>query len=405
MVTGVQNSIRYFSPVFAASCCLTLAAGLLFSSSGDYSPHVLSQIVVVEILFALSGFVFFFGRIELSVPALLCKFLCLFFVTRATGADVVALVCLFSALSFEAFYVSPLSLASLVFVSSAALFTGTRVPHAAWNDVREPLSDAGYAVLLLVGTAWAIAGAGISAAFRSSRRRAQEIRRLEETVSHLTRTNTAWQTYATYIEENSKEEERRRISRDIHDIVGYSMTNLLMIVQAALYSDNQDKITELLQKAQTHINDSLQEVRLAMRKLRSTTKTALHGSDLIRYLAGNFHTVTGIVVNLDFVSFPGKIRVDIEEILYRLMQESMTNSFRHGKATVISVSFWTSAETLTVKIRDNGNRHPEGTIVEGIGIQGMRERIEGVGGTFAMEAVRDGFTVFAKIPLEGGRYD
>lgn len=405
MVIEKTDAIRYISPVFTASCCLTLAAGLLFSSAGTYTPHVLAQIAAVEILFALSGLAYFRARTDASVSALLCKFVCLFFVTRATGADVLALVCLFSALAFEAFYLAPAWLAGIVFASSAALFAGVRAPHAAWNDVREPLSPAGLAVLLLVGAAWAIAGAGVSAAFRSTRKRAEEIRRLEETVSHLTRTNTAWQTYATYIEENSKEEERHRISREIHDIVGYSMTNLLMIVQAALYSDNQDKITELLQKAQGHINDSLQEVRLAMRKLRSTSKSALHGSDLIRYLAGNFQNVTGIVVNLDFVSFPLKIRVEVEEILYRLMQEAMTNSFRHGKASVIEVSFWTSGDFLTVKIRDNGSRRHEGPIVEGVGIQGMRERIEGAGGTFAMEAVRDGFTVLARIPLEGERND
>lgn len=177
------------------------------------------------------------------------------------------------------------------------------------------------------------------------------------------------------------------------------MTNLLMLVQAAIYSENQDKITELLQKAQAHINDSLNEVRMAMRKLRSTQKKMLHGSDLLQNLAQNFGTVTGIAVDIEFISFPRKIDRPIEEILYRMVQEAMTNSFRHGRATEIKIFLWLRGQTIVTQIRDNGQKKIEGPLCEGIGLQGMRERITQVGGTLSTEFTKDGFTINATIPI------
>ena len=173
-----------------------------------------------------------------------------------------------------------------------------------------------------------------------------------------------------------------------------------MLVQAALYSENQDKITELLLKAQSHINDSLQEVRMAMRKLRSTQKKMLHGSELLQNLAENFGTVTGISVNMEFISFPKKIDQKTEEILYRMVQEAMTNSFRHGRATKIQISFWLRNNTIISQIRDNGQKKNVNQFSEGIGLLGMRERITETGGSLSTEFATDGFTINATIPIE-----
>lgn len=181
------------------------------------------------------------------------------------------------------------------------------------------------------------------------------------------------------------------------------MTNLLMIVRAAFYSDNQDQVTELLQKAETHINESMQEIRGSLRKLRSVRKKALHGLELMGYLTGNFSRVTGIEVILEVIAFPREITEEVEEILYRMLQECMTNSFRHGRAKKIEITFQVHGAVLFVKIRDDGSSqgaaNPEPA--EGIGLAGMRERIEGLDGTLTTVAGIDGFTVFARIPYHG----
>lgn len=388
-------------PLITTSCCLSLAAGFLFVINESTPAHVLPQIYAVIVIFTLVNGFYILENQSFSLFILLIKLFCIYFITHADRSNTIAIMILVSSLSYETFFMLPFWQALLIYAHALFLCIQTTVPHSAWNAPQKQYSVYEILFILLASLAWAITGFVLTNLIKKSKHKTEEIKRLEYAVRNLTRTNIAWQTYATYIEENSKEDERNRISREIHDIVGYSMTNLLMIVQAALYSDNQDKVTELLQKAQNHINDSLQEVRKAMRKLRSTSKTVLHGSDLIRYLVDNFESVTGINVQLDFISFPRSISIKVEEVVYRLLQESMTNAFKHAKASIIYITISASETALLISIRDNGEINFDLPIVEGIGIKGMRERIEELGGHLKIQPARDGFTVNAHIPLEG----
>lgn len=403
MVTETVPSRQFSTPVVLASCFLTGAAGILLYSFPDTEPlreHIRLQLTFVSLLFGLSSLGLLAVSQAFRMPFFLVKIFFLYFIASAAGPVLPAFMCLLTSCIFELFFFNDFRTASILSGILFGVLFFSVSGSTSWNVIQPGITAGETAVLLLVSAAAVLTATVCSRAVRSNRQNEGEIRRLEDAVTNLTKTNTAYQTYATYIEETSKDEERHRISREIHDIVGYSMTNLLMIVQAALYSENQDQVTELLQKAQTHINDSLLEVRMALRKLRSTQKRTLHGSSLIRYLTDNFQKVTGIRVKLDFISFPLKINPEIEEILYRMLQEAMTNSFRHGRAGEIQISFWTGGEYLIVQIRDNGKTHNVTQIVEGIGIQGMRERIAEIGGSFTLDSVSDGFTVLARLPLE-----
>lgn len=402
MVADPPPVRRFATPVLLVTFFLTGAAGILLYAASGADPlqeHIRSQLIAVCFLFALSSFGLYSDSYAVRLPVFFIKLFFSFFVASAAGWALPSLVCLVSSYIIEVFFFNGIRVAAaLTAILLAVLFFSVSGSNS-WNVKQPEITAKETTVLLLIAAAAAMAGAMCSRAVLANRKNEGEIRRLEEAVTNLTKTNTAYQTYATYIEETSKDEERHRISREIHDIVGYSMTNLLMIVQAALYSENQDQVTELLQKAQTHINESLHEVRMALRKLRSTQKKTLHGSALIRYLTENFQKVTGIRIALDFISFPHKIDIDLEEILYRMLQEAMTNSFRHGRASEIRISFWTSGDFLIVQIRDNGKTHHGTQINEGIGIQGMRERMAGIGGSFTLESASDGFTVIARLPL------
>ena len=389
------------STVLPISWLLAAATALLIvsASSGDImSAHMLPQALAICALYAASDLALFssnaFARL---LPVIPIKLFCIYFLTEAASLDTIALAILFFSFFYEAWFFFGTAGASAA--SAVALFISFRSMsvHSAWGGQGIPETE--LAATLLAAAAGAVAGRCYARMLVKCAKQENDITRLEETVTNLTKTNTAYQTYATYIEETSKEEERHRISREIHDIVGYSMTNLLMIVQAAIYSKDQDQVTGLLQKAQIHINESLEEIRLALRKLRSTQKKTLHGTALIRYLTDNFQKLSGIEIALDFVSFPQGIDAGTEGILYRMLQESMTNSFRHGKATHIRMSFWLQGESLVVQIRDNGKKRPLNPVGEGIGLKGMRERISEAGGELTTETAADGFTVLARIPL------
>lgn len=379
-----------------------------------------AQVLAICVAFGISGALYPVRRTHFAIVAALVKVFCVYFVVKAAGATVTALACILFAFHFELFFFLPIAPAAVLALILLRVLLSAATPHTAWDNPIEQINLAGMAAIASVSVAASLAGFLTARLNAEIVRQSGSIARLEDAVRNLTETNTAYQTYATYIEENSKESERNRLTREIHDIVGYSMTNLLMIVQAALYSENQDQVTELLQKAQTHINESMQEVRSALRKLRSTQKKALHGTDLIRYLTENFSRVTGISVRLDVIAFPRDITGNVEEIIYRMLQECMTNSFRHGRATEIDVTFQVHRNVLFLKIRDNGTTGQSGYIAqsgasaqsgaqgqsggietgEGIGLAGMRERVEGIGGTLTTVAGTDGFTVFARMPYQ-----
>jgi signal transduction histidine kinase len=93
---------------------------------------------------------------------------------------------------------------------------------------------------------------------------------------------------------------------------------------------------------------------------------------------------------------PVIINQNIFWIIYRSIQESLTNSFRHGKASQIVIAFWKSESEILLNIWDNGN----GTdaIKEGIGLQGMHERLQSVNGKLTVVNLHHGFQVSISIP-------
>ena len=89
---------------------------------------------------------------------------------------------------------------------------------------------------------------------------------------------------------------------------------------------------------------------------------------------------------------------EVDQVVYRMIQEGLTNAFRHGKATLIHVRLWIFQVELIVRIHDNGQGSPE--IKKGIGLQGMEERLKKIHGRLEAKNVADGFVVSAWIPLE-----
>jgi len=302
----------FATPIAAATVFFSAAAALSLRAlrAEGLPDKAFEQLIAVCVVFALSSFILYSESREVRFAVYPVKLFCIFFVTRAVEPGISPFIFFLLAYTLETCCMDSPAFIPVLSIPALVLIYAGSAQRSAWNEVLSPGSAEVFYILVLSAAGAGLIGAVFVRSLKERNRLKAEIARLEEAVVHLASTNNAWQTYATYIEETSKDEERHRIAREIHDIVGYSMTNLLMLVQAALYSENQEKITELLQKAQAHINDSLEEVRTAMRKLRSTRKKALHGSDLFRYLAGNFSKVTGIRVTMEFSSFPGKLTAE-----------------------------------------------------------------------------------------------
>jgi signal transduction histidine kinase len=289
--------------------------------------------------------------------------------------------------------------APLLCIASALALSWSHWPLAAWGTRIEgasPLHASLMATYLLFLTwlARLVGSRGLQI-----RRQHDELLRIDRTVRALSEANLDFQELATRVQRETEELERRRITREIHDIVGHTLTNIQMMMEAAtdLVRGDSAGLEELLLKSRDQAQRGLLETRRAMRNLRSVPAVRAGGLGRVMEVARIFEKATKVAVKLHFGNAPESFGVLIDEVVYRTVQESLTNALRHGNATEITVSFWVVDEALRLSVADNGVGSKE--IVPGIGLSGMAERIALVGGTMNAENTPFGFLVSSEIPL------
>jgi signal transduction histidine kinase len=228
----------------------------------------------------------------------------------------------------------------------------------------------------------------------------EKIDRLNNAISALSSANLNLQEYANRAEQASMVEERKRITREIHDAVGYAMTNTIMMLEAAsdMIRLDPDRVTSLIDTARENTRRILEDIRNALHLLRAQEEPTESGATSFSKLVRVFETATGTRVRLELGNTPAELPLDVEFVVYHFIQEALTNSFRHGKATEVRILFWIQNGALSVTVRDNGGGSDQ--IKEGIGISGMRERLEKVKGELQIAKVVDGFQIKALIPVK-----
>ncbi|MEM8548098.1 MAG: sensor histidine kinase [Pseudomonadota bacterium] len=194
------------------------------------------------------------------------------------------------------------------------------------------------------------------------------------------------------LSEASRQSERTRIARDLHDLVGHHLTALsihLQIAERQTTGDAQERIAQSRSLARLLLSD----VRDAVTSLRD--QGAL---DLRRALELLVDNVPQLAVRLDVGASVSVEDVDVADAIIRCVQEAITNSLRHGGASQSWVRVWQDSDGVHVDVRDDG-QSADPAVAEGNGLTGMRERLLAVGGTLAVEAADDGFRLRADIPL------
>ncbi|HBV67096.1 MAG TPA: hypothetical protein DEF04_02115 [Clostridiales bacterium] len=196
--------------------------------------------------------------------------------------------------------------------------------------------------------------------------------------------------YTDEVQRLSAVEERNRIARDIHDNLGHSMTALIMQLQMAehyLITDS-PKSQELIADSVKAAKDNLSGIREVVETLRGTGQhTSL--ADALRGLAGKFSESTGTVIDLKIEgTMPDNQK--IFNATYHILQESMTNAVRHGKASEIMAEINYFDDVVRFIIRDDGTGTDN--ITEGYGMRGIRERVKELNGDVEFKS-ENGFIV------------
>jgi len=221
--------------------------------------------------------------------------------------------------------------------------------------------------------------------------------RLDATVARLIDANIGFQRYAKEVEGESVSTERKRVSREIHDTIGYTITSLIMLMEAASDLAEDRHLKALLKQGIDQSIFSLDEIRRSLRELRAMEVPQRHGLRAIKKMIQAFAEATRMQVSIDFTNVAWNFDDEGNEVFYRMIQESLANAFRHGGATRVAVVFGQTDHEVQISIWDNGKGSAE--IHEGIGLSGMRERIERLNGRLYAQNVPDGFKLVAVVPV------
>lgn len=205
----------------------------------------------------------------------------------------------------------------------------------------------------------------------------------------LQQANQALRQSAQEIEALAMDQERSRIARDIHDTLGHSLTALNIQLEGAvkLWDKSPAQAQQFLGTAKRLGSQSLQEVRQSVAALR---QDPLAGQSLDGAIA---HLLSGIQSSADTeaaFSITQDIRLDrllpanLNVILYRIVQEGLTNILKHAEASKIRLQLVGSAQGVTLTLEDDGKGFNTTQARTGFGLQSMRDRAEAAGGTFVV---------------------
>lgn len=193
---------------------------------------------------------------------------------------------------------------------------------------------------------------------------------------------------------SSKSAERLRVSRELHDLIGHDLAALNLHLEAAKHLA-EGKATEPVAKARGAAKQLLADVRSAVTSMRQDQAV-----DLTQALHALCDPITSPTVHLEL---PESVHVADPEranALIRCVQEVITNTLKHAKADNLWITVTAHDDGLEVSARDDGRGAAELRI--GNGLQGMRERLEQLGGTLKIESAAErGFRIDAWVPPAG----
>ncbi len=205
--------------------------------------------------------------------------------------------------------------------------------------------------------------------------------------------------------ENTLDEERKRMSREIHDELGQLLTILkfdISWITLNLPEGNQS-LAEKIEGMMASIGEALASVKRISRELRPPQLDALGLCGAVQWDVANFSGKVGIHSTLRFS--PTEFPLDKERsmVLYRVFHEALTNVARHSQATEVLIELDRKSDSVVLRVQDNGRgisrKELQGTL--SLGLVGMRERVRPWNGTLMIEGKKgEGTTVTVKIPLD-----
>jgi len=203
-----------------------------------------------------------------------------------------------------------------------------------------------------------------------------------------------------------QEGERRRIAIELHDGLGQNLTALgigLNIIRHLVRVEPGDELDERLSDLTRVLEETVDDLRRLVRELRPPVLEELGLVPALHWYAGRHNEIGGPRVSVQGRELEPRLPQASEIALFRIVQEALSNAAKHSGASRVLVTIDCRDGFVELSIEDDGRGSPaaaleEGSTHHGLGITGMRERAEAVGGTLRVESSAAGLRVIARVP-------
>ena len=208
---------------------------------------------------------------------------------------------------------------------------------------------------------------------------------------------------------NAQEEERKRVARELHDETSQVLTSLLISLAVLEESITSPEARNRIAETRLLAHQTLRAIRNLSLDLRPSALDDLGLLPALRWYIKEYQQKFSLTVNFQASGLKERLPTEIETVVYRIVQEALTNVARHAHAHTVLVRVAGDAETIQITICDDGRgfdteRHLrtfEPGQEHGWGLVGMRERASLLGGTLQITSKPDhGTTIYTRLPIQ-----
>ncbi|MBN6056492.1 sensor histidine kinase, partial [Nonomuraea sp. RK-328] len=201
---------------------------------------------------------------------------------------------------------------------------------------------------------------------------------------------------AERVRELTVAQERGRMAAEMHDSIGHHLTVIKVgLENAERFRDRRPEAAwDEVRQAKELTVTALADARRWVRALRPLALDGHLGSAALKRLADSF-TGTGVTVAFDVTGTERPLRPDTELVLYRVLQEGLTNALRHAEAEFVRGSLAFEKGKVVLVVADDGKGHDQG---RGFGLSSLSERVKALGGTLSSGNAARGFELRAELP-------
>lgn len=233
----------------------------------------------------------------------------------------------------------------------------------------------------------------------SSKKR--DFERLREKNEELSTRLMAGNEYEAQVRTLSEIEARNSVAQKIHDRVGHTLAGSIIQLEAAslIMEQNSEKAGEMIRSVTHNLKRGMEDIRSTLRSIKPVPEQL--GINRLKLICDEFSMKHSIKTTL---SFKGRMDVVTHlqwKIIIDNVKEALTNALKYSNATLIEIKLEVMNRLVKAEVKDNGKGAL--SIQKGMGLTGMEERTEGVGGKLILDG-SDGFSVIALLPSEGEKH-